>query len=228
MKMYTPIPKNNLSSQIAEHIETLILQQNLKVGDKLPGEIELAEQFGASRNVLREALATLKERGLIEVKNGSGVYVAQVGSGTLGKVVDRLVKTGTASPREVYEIRLALEVQACGQAAKRASDEEIAQLKELVARMERDYKDEALWSEYDSEFHHQLAIMTGNSLYPVILQPLINIVSEIRDAQPPTQGARARGLEDHKMIVSAIEAHDRAAAQQAMVNHLKRFLNDLM
>ncbi len=228
MKMYAPVSKNNISNQIAEHIETLILQQNLKVGDKLPGEIELAEQFGASRNVLREALATLKERGLIEVRNGSGIYVAQPGSGTLGRVVDRLVKTGASTAKEVYEIRLALEVQACGQAAKRATDAEIAELGTIIACMERDYKDEALWSRYDSEFHERLAEMTGNSLYPVILQPLVNIVSDIRSEQHPTLDARSRGLEDHRQIFTAIKAHDRAAAQQAMVNHLKRFLKDLM
>lgn len=228
MAIYTPIPKSNLSNQIAEHLETMILEHNLEIGDKLTGEIELAEQLGVSRNILREAMAILKERGLIEVKNGDGVYVVQPGSSTLGRVLDRLVKAGTASPQEVYEIRLALEVQACGLAAKMAVKEDIVQLQELLNKMEKDHQTGVHWSDYDYQFHGKIAIMTRNSLYPVILQPLIEMVSDIQNVYPPTLEARVNGLENHKEIVEAIASGDTVLARHAMRNHLKRFLKDLI
>lgn len=226
--MYKQIVKNNLSDQIAEYLETRILRNELKVGEKLPGEIELAEKFGASRNVLREALAALKDRGLIAVKNGSGIFVAQPNSVALSKVVNRLVRIGDVAPNEIYEIRLALEVDACGLAAKRATDDDIACLKSIIKQMEDAYTDDDQWSNYDYEFHQKIAYMTYNKLYPIILEPLSECVGNIRSIAPPPMEARMSGIKNHRDIVAAIEAHDQKAARKAMVTHLKRFLMDLM
>ena len=140
MAIGTSVTKANLSSQIANQLEELILSQELKAGERLPGEIELAEQFGTSRNILREALTSLKERGLVTVRNGSGVYVAQPDARILGNVVNRLVAVGSASIQEVYELRVALEVQSSGLAAVNATDEDLQSLDELIRLMEQDYR----------------------------------------------------------------------------------------
>jgi len=228
MTLHKLILKSNISNQIAEHIESMILSQELKVGDKLPGEIALAEQYGASRNMLREAMTTLKERGLVEIKNGSGAYISQPNSDSLSNAVNRLVTFGDATAYEVYEVRMALEVRACGLAAKFASKEDLQVLHTLIANMELNYEDRKLWTQYDGEFHEALAQMTKISLFPAFLHPLISIVQSIAEEQPLPASARKKGLAAHKKIVDAIESRDRDAAENAMTSHLNGFLTDLV
>lgn len=227
MVSYRPVSKSNMSSQIADQIEQMILSMKLKAGEKLPGEIELAQRFGASRNVLREAMTALKERGLIEVKNGSGAYVLKPDADALDSVVNRLLAFGATSIYEVYEIRMALEVRACSLAAKFADEQDIERLHTLVEEMEQNYRDDALWTKYDMEFHEALAQMTRVSLFPVFLKPLITSVQSIFKSQPQPLSARESGLAAHKKIVAAIEAKDRHLAEEAMTSHLKGFLTDV-
>ncbi len=227
MVSYTPVTKANLSAQIASQLEEQIITQKLKTGDRLPGEIELAEQFGTSRNILREAITTLKERGLVQVRNGSGAYVVQPDAQVLGDVVNRLVALGSASIEEVYELRVALEVQSCGLAAVNATDEELVRLDQLIERMEQEYRDGQLWSKHDYNFHKELAVATHNKLFPEFLRPLIHIVYDLSDKHPRDLDARLRGIAQHKRIVEALKQHNRDEAEKAMLNHLQVFLADL-
>ncbi len=227
MTICTPVSKANLSTQIADQLEERILSQELKAGDRLPGEIELAEQFGTSRNILREAITTLKERGLIQVRNGSGAYVMQPDAQVLGDVVNRLVAAGSASIQEVYELRVAIEVQSCRLAANNATSEDLETLEDLIVQMKRDYRDDQLWSKLDYNFHRELAVATQNSLFPEFLRPLMNTVCDLSDRHPRTFDARLRGIEQHERIVSAIRSGSQSAAEKAMAEHLRGFLADL-
>lgn len=227
MAICTPVSKANLSTQIADQLEERILSQELKAGDRLPGEIELAEQFGTSRNILREAITTLKERGLVQVRNGSGAYVMQPDAQVLGDVVNRLVAAGSASIQEVYELRVAIEVQSCKLAANNATSEDLETLEDLIVQMKHDYRDDQLWSKLDYNFHRELAVATQNSLFPEFLRPLMNTVCDLSDRHPRTFDARLRGIEQHERIVSAIRSGSQSAAEQAMAEHLRGFLADL-
>ncbi len=228
MTKFMQMNKSSLSKQIAEQIEGLILSQELKVGERLPGEIEMAEQFGSSRNVLREAMTTLKERGLIEVKPGSGAYVAQPDPLALGEMMNRFVALGSLSVYEVYEVRMALEVRSCGLAAQYGDQEGIMALNDLISQSEKEYRDNELWAKYEYKFHMQIAKMTGTTLFPVFLRPLLGIVFDLTNEKPRPLIARKGGMEAHKRIVEAIASKDKDAAEQAMVRHLQGFLTDLI
>jgi GntR family transcriptional repressor for pyruvate dehydrogenase complex len=229
MTEFIQLDKNNLSQQIAEQIENLILSQKLKVGEKLPGEIELAEKFGSSRNVLREAMTTLKERGLVEVRPGNGAFVVQPDPLAIGKMVDRYLTMDSISVDEVFEVRMALEVRACGLAAEHADKEGIEKLKKLLLKMECACSDGKFWAKNDMEFHLQIALMTKLSLMSVFLQSLINIVFKLTEVEPQTTLVeRTSGLEAHKEIVKMIEARNRSGAERAMVEHLQKFLDDII
>lgn len=228
MAAFSRVSRNNLSEQIASSLEDMILSQKLKSGDRLPSEQQLADHFGTSRNMVREALKTLQERGLVEVKNGSGAYITQPDAQTLGNVVKRLVTVGAASEHEVYEVRMALEVRACGLAAENASQENIVQLKELFDAMERSYQDSKLWAECDYAFHETIARSTGNVLFPEFIRPLLRTVHSISDSRPRNVAARLAGIRQHEVIVQAIEARDAYAARSAMSAHLQHFIDDIV
>lgn len=227
--MFKQVNKANLSQQIAEILEQMIIEQKLQVGERLPGEIELADQFGASRNVIREAIAMLRERRLVDVRNGSGAFVTQVSPDALGSVVTRMTSVGSASPQEVYEIRMALEVRACGLAAQNCDDRERTALKRIVQNMEKDYSSLHQWYDNDFKFHQALSAMTHNPLFPAFLEPLIAMVFSPDDTHfiQPSLNARIGGAKQHRCILGAIEQGDRTAAEQAMAKHLQTYLDDI-
>lgn len=228
MAICTPVTRENLSSQIAEKLENMIISQKLEVGDRLPGEIELAEQFGTSRNILREAMTTLKERGLIQVRNGSGAYVAQPDPQVLGNVVGRLIAVGSSTVEEVYELRVAIEVRACSLAAENITETELLELQQILQQMVAEYRDYQRWLQLDREFHVAIAAATHNSLFPEFLKPLMDIVTQMSDKHPRSVEERKSGINQHRRIVQSIEAHDRAAAEQSMFDHIGTFRLDLM
>ena len=228
--MYIQVNKSSLSQQIAENLENMILDQEFQVGERLPGEIDLADKFGASRNVVREALTMLRERGLVEVRNGSGAYVTQVGPQTLGAAVARITAVGSVSPHEVYEIRMALEVRACGLAAVNGTEEEKIKLAEIVQNMERDYNNLDKWNKHDRKFHRALAKMTHNALFPAMITPMIPLIFSKDDPAfvPPTDEMIQGGIEEHKDILNAVCNGDRSAAEESMARHLQTYLMDMI
>ncbi|MEI7616540.1 MAG: GntR family transcriptional regulator, partial [Actinomycetota bacterium] len=138
MVEYIQLNRKHLYEQIASQLEEMILNETLKIGDQLPPEKDLAEKFGVSRNILREALKTLKERGLIDVKTGNGIYITKPKPEVIKKILNRLVKLGDVNIKELFEFRLAIEVKACGLAAERATIEEIENLENILNMMKGD------------------------------------------------------------------------------------------
>lgn len=227
--MYIQLNKASLSQQIAQNIEEMILGQEIQIGDRLPCEMDLADKFGASRNVVREALTMLRERGLVEVRNGSGAYVTQVHPQTLGAVVSRMTAVGSVSAEEVYEIRMALEVRACGLAALNGTAAEKAKLQSIVQDMKRDYQQLAKWNAYDRKFHSFLAKMTHNTLFPAMIKPLIPLIFPHGESNAVlfSQKAVLGGVEQHENILCAILDGNRKKAEESMANHLQTYLKDI-
>jgi len=133
--LHTLIDRKGLSEAIADRLEQMILSRELRVGERLPSEHSMAEQFEVSRNILREALRILSGRGLISVRNGDGVYVTRPRDSELGQMMNRYVRLGGVSIEQIYEMRLALEVAACCRAAQRRRSSQLKEMEAIVARM---------------------------------------------------------------------------------------------
>ena len=122
--MYTPIHSGRLYEQIVAQIETRILNGELRPGDKLPSERELAEQFGVSQTAIREAMKALTQKGLVEIHPGRGTYVTDSTSQAIRHSIDLLVKIGSEDGiRDLVEVREIIEPEIAGLAAFRASEE---------------------------------------------------------------------------------------------------------
>lgn len=228
--MYYQLNKANLSQQIAQAIEEMILGQEIQIGERLPGEIDLANRFGASRNVVREALTMLRERGLVKIRSGSGAFVTQVQPQTLGKVVTRMAAVGSISVNEIFEIRMALEVRACGLAALNGTPEEKARLQSIVENMKNDYRQPDKWIEYDRKFHSHLSKMTHNSLFPAMIKPLIPLIFPNGETNHAhfSEEAILGGVEQHDRILKTVLDGDRKRAEDAMATHLQTYLEDII
>ena len=185
----------------------------IPVGGKLSSEATLAQQYGVSRSVIREALRSCTALGLTVTKTGKGTFVVA------NKVANDLT-LGQYSARDLTEARPHIEVPAAGLAAERRSDEELETLRHIVAAMATETDPES-WVALDSSFHATIARASGNKVFE-------SVVADIRDAQAyqsetlnvVADRQHASDIE-HQQILAAIEAGSAADASAAMANHLR-------
>jgi GntR family transcriptional regulator, transcriptional repressor for pyruvate dehydrogenase complex len=214
----------SLSDRVAESITEAIVSGRLTPGERLQPERELADQFGVSRTVIREAVRSLAAQGLVEARSGRGLQVATVGSDAISRSM-RLYVRGNASIeyRDVHEVRSALEIQTAGVAADRATDEDLARLGDLNQQLRGLGKDAvARAAELDVEFHRMVAHATQNELFVVMLDSIGDILLEIRQNAFSAPGMIEYAVTAHQQILDRLTDHDPAGARAAMREHLER------
>ena len=222
---FSPPIRFGLIDQVAAQLEELVLAGRLEIGRKLPSAGELAIRFSVSRPVIREALAQLRERGLIETVNGNGTYVRRPDSDHLADVLLRHMRFETlARPHVIenlYEARTAVEVMAARLAAVRASEAERRLIAVCVADMRAAQGNPAMWTAADMKFHQAVVDASHNALLSAFLSPMTKIIEQsISESQRDPAAVRA-GLVAHETIWRAIEVGDEAEAGQAMLEHLQ-------
>lgn len=217
--MLEPLRRNNLSEQLAQKVADYIEQKQLIPGDALPSSSELAERFGVSRTVVREAVKLLEARGIIDVTNGKRATVKPITSEPLLGFFARVARRDGKGYRTLLEVREAIETQNARLAAQRRSPEELAQLVALVADMRRKLDDIEAYVEVDIKLHMAIATATHNSV-------LAHLTESTRDAMEVTmlEGRMRRVKQSdtelvqqhHELLVAAIGRSDADAAASIM------------
>lgn len=216
------VDRRRLYQQIADDIESQILDGTLPADTRLPGEHVLAEKYGVSRNVVREALKRLKEHGLVVIRTGSGTYVSLPTTKPISQALRRLLlhNLDNFSVSHFYEVRRMLEPQCASMAADRATPEDFENIVAALYQMEANQDDSAAWSDADLDFHLAVAKTAHNPLVLSILEPLTDSLRKVIAAgHMDPQGVQA-GLEAHHSIVNAIREKNSEAAQKSMLEHL--------
>lgn len=224
--MLTPTSRaeGRLYERIASEVRHALATGRYAVGDRLPSERDLAQQYGVSRPTIREAIIALEVDGLVEVRTNSGVYVTAL-QPRGGKPHDTDV-----GPFELLEARRIFEAEICGLAAQLIDEAQIARLQELVADME---SEDLLRAEAaDREFHMEIARVTQNSA----MEKTISMLWDMRENSPQyallTEKVRAAGVaprvSEHRRIVTALASGDPDSAREAMRDHLGRVIAHLL
>jgi GntR family transcriptional repressor for pyruvate dehydrogenase complex len=225
--MYEPIQSSRLYEQIVQQIEGRILGGDLEFGDKLPSEQELADQFGVSRTAVREAIKTLRAKGLVEVLPGKGTFVTDGSSQILRTSFDQVLKINNQSRLDnLIEVREMLEPKIAALAAERADEEDIESMKEAVAAMDNSIEDAEAFIEADLAFHLALAHATKNALIPLLIDPIVDMLQEQRIRIFETDKGSECGQIHHKKIFQCINQHDAQGAHDAMTAHLEQVRKD--
>jgi GntR family transcriptional repressor for pyruvate dehydrogenase complex len=221
-KLFPRIPREpRLSDKVAEALLRTITTQGLRPGERLPSERELGEQFGVSRTVIREAVRALAAKGLIEAQTGSGLRVSAVDAATVSQSMNLYLRgRDSLDYAKINEVRQMIEVQVAGLAAERATDAQIASLREVCERMGAVLHDVDRASVADVAFHRALAACADNELYLVMLDSIEDVLLEIRRATLGIPGRPEKGLRAHRRILARVAAHDPARAREAMRAHL--------
>jgi len=131
--LYKVIQTSRLYEQIVQQIEDSILKGDLSEGSQLPAERDLAKQFGVSRTAVREAIKALQEKGLVDAFPGRGTFVTKGTSNSMRRYLDRLIKSGEPDGwAHVVEMREILEPEIAALAAVRATDQDLATMREVT------------------------------------------------------------------------------------------------
>src|ERR1700691_141827 len=211
--VYKVVRTSRLYEQIVQQIEESVLNGSLKPGDQLPAERELAQRLGVSRTAVREAVKTLREKGLVEAYSGRGTFITDGTSQAARQSFDLMVKVGQqeGSPH-LAELRLILEPGIAALGAVRAKEEDVATMREAVVVMDRAQKDPDVYIEADLDFHLALAEAAANPLILSLIDSIVGLLREQRMRIFNVVGGTQRGQNHHKRILEAVERRDPAMA----------------
>ena len=211
--MIKRIKKVNISEAVLQQIKDNIIMKVWPAGTKLPSENELAELFGVSRVSVRTAQHKLMALNILEKRNGEGTFVKDV---SVGSVFSNLLPMLVLEPRDILEIlefRAGIETLSCALAAKRATEEDIGNLENIVNHMKinKDCKDIEAYTHYDFDFHLLISKMSKNSILENIMMILFDTyyahLQEMNRAFDPAVNA-----ERHIKVFEAIRSRDERAA----------------
>lgn len=220
---YQTLHSERLYERIVEQIENQILASKLKLGEQLPPERDLAEQFGVSRTAVREAIKTLSQKGLVAVQHGRGTFISNQTPQAVRHSLDLMIKIGANDgSRGLVEVREMLEPEIAALAAKRAQKEQLDAARAAVAAMDDAMHDANRFVESDLDFHLALAEATQNPVFPILIDSIVDLLREQRKRIARTRGGLERGQFHHKKILRAVEQRDADVAREAMRTHLRQ------
>lgn len=216
---------HSLVQQVCEQLAALIRGSQREGKGWLPGERSLAEQFGVSRTVVREATKRLEQQGLLEIQHGNGIKIVDRLHRPLNEALTLLIPDMAERLAQLNEARLAIEPQAAALAAHNANREQIRQLRRIHAQL-CESPDSRSAIEADTAFHHAIADASGNRIHRLILDSLAELGTSSRLLTIGRIGKQP-AIEHHQAILEAIENGDAQAAERAMRHHIEAAGRDM-
>lgn len=220
-----PRKGRNLVETVGQRLRSAILRGELNPGDKLASESGLTQQYQVSRTVIREAIASLRADGLVEVRHGVGVFVLAPQSG-FNRGLRSVDPSRVSSIIEMLEVRAAIEIEAASLAAARCSPAQQELIFECLDTMKQQIAAGSSTIESDRTFHLAIADSTNNPRFRELLEaigqqmiPRSFLQEDDSDASPPDYLSQIQ--DEHERIARAIAERDEASAREAMRTHLK-------
>jgi GntR family transcriptional repressor for pyruvate dehydrogenase complex len=223
---FKPIKTKKIYEEIVEQIRRLMAGGELKPGDKLLPERELAERLRVSRASVREGIKALEMMGFVEIKPGDGTFVRDTNTNDIIQPLAMFLAVEKSSLLDMFEIRRIFETATARMAAERASEDEVGRVETALENMKKSFnaQDSEKGEEYDTAFHYILVEATHNSLlirlFRTIAEDFSRAVSAARRQLYIHEDNSKKILDQHRRIYEAIKNHDPNMASQAMLEHL--------
>jgi DNA-binding FadR family transcriptional regulator len=209
--------------QIVNQIQQAIRDGQLPRGAKLPTERELAESFGVSRAVVREAVKVLDAIGLVTSRQGSGLYVRNEPIRSVTRAFFLSVSPDAESVERLFEFRQGLEMESARLAAGRRADADLEKMQEAIALVEHsaDPVDWLLFGKADTQFHHAIAQASGNPYLQVAIATAREMQQDVVNLITDHPGSIRSAIGHHQLIMDAIVKGDAGEASAAMAAHIE-------
>lgn len=223
-----PIQRANVPQAIAERIIELITKGELRRGDQLPPQRELAKQLGVGVSSVRESLQSLTALGLINMQPGKGTFVSESFDGLAGRHAAVAPLAAAQETRDLLEARLHLDTAVAEMACRRGTAEDLAALRRAYERMSdaTERADMTALEEADLAFHLQIAEAAHNAVMTHIIRTVVGLISNQIHRTPFTSDVLAQ----HRAVLEAVEARDveraRAAVRRVIGNSLAQLALD--
>lgn len=213
--------RHSLADEVAEELRRRVVQGELLPGQRLPTGSELAESFGVSMSVIREAMSRLKHDGLIQSIQGVGAFVSRSGEAR----AFRLDSADGVHPDlgRIFELRRAIEGEAASLAAIRRTNEHLYRMRSALAEMEEAVTAGDDGTDADARFHQVVAEATGNPLFAdmyAFLSTHIGMAIETARTHSAHLGTWQEAHDEHVRIFQALEAGNPEQARQAILEHI--------
>jgi GntR family transcriptional repressor for pyruvate dehydrogenase complex len=209
-----------LYESVMEQIMNLLKNKELKPGDQLPPERELAEKFSISRGSLREAFRVLESRGLIKSKPGGGRFIRELKKDTIINAENIILSLEKSSILELLEAREIFEVKIAEVAAQRAIPEDIELIKKSLSNAKKEEKLDDKEMKKDTEFHLAVARATHNFVFTNISKLHLDLLRETRGKTWQIPGRKKEQQQEHQNIYKAIKEGNGKKAGETMLKHL--------
>lgn len=224
--MSEAIQRRKLYHEVLDRLLERIRSGEIPPGAHLPSERELMELYAVGRPAVREALQAMERSGIVEIAHGERARVviptaeqliSQIAGGTM-----HLLRMQPDMLTHLKEARLLLETSTARMAAERATDEQIAKLQLKIVQHRASMVNLEEFIDRDMKFHREIADISGNPIFPVIVESIFRWAGDYYQTMVRAPGAEELTLSEHQRIVDAIAKHDGDAAAAAMRSHLNR------
>ena len=220
--MFEPVKNQRVSDEILLQIRDAVLTGKFQIGDRLPNERTLAEQFAASRTSVREALRGLEQEGVIYTKKGvtGGAFVADLDHRLVSRSFQTLLKLRKISINHIAEVRLIFEPQAARLAALRATRQDIVELGEVIETMKHAVEAGKSPTSFDLKFHKLVARAADNPILEMLADSMLEVASQVITGLHPSLEVLRHVVRRHLEVFEAIKSKDGDLAFSLMSQHI--------
>lgn len=203
-------------------INEIVEEDQLKVGDRLPSERELADRLKVGRSSVREALRALELLGLISTRRGEGTFIEEHTSHRLVEILSFFILRNERSKKDLLEMRKIIELDAVRLAAERIEADTIREMEELIVRSEEQLKLGNIPLDEDYLFHQSIALATNNHLLFKLWKPVVDYGSAILKESLERYGRPEVSIQEHRKILNALKERNAKEAEEQMRLHLEK------
>jgi GntR family transcriptional regulator, transcriptional repressor for pyruvate dehydrogenase complex len=222
LKIIKPPRPGQATEQVVARVYELIKREELKPGDRLPPERELAKDLGISRPSLRSGLSSLISMGVLRSRQGAGTFIADGPPVLDSEPLRLLAALHGFSFEHMFETRSVLEVGAAGLAAERANGDQLATMSEEIAEMFANIENPQQFLVHDINFHRAVASASGNPTLATLVEMVAAVMYERRRETIDRAHDFTEALEMHRAVYRAIRARKPDDARAAMREHIDR------
>lgn len=207
--------------EIVKDIEDKIKSNEFSKGEKLPSERNLATRYKVSRNVIREAISTLRARGLVKIKTGKGIFVIEPNEEIAARSLENVFRSFKITKLDVLEVREELELIIIKKAIHSITQSDLDELKKIYNEMEKSRYDILEYIKRDEEFHLTLAKSTQNFAFYILVHSFFSFTgSELFALTETWPSSISLAQEHHGLILKAIEEGDEQLASKTIIKHM--------
>ena len=221
-----PIQKRKLYQDVIDRLMQRIESGELKTGDQLPSERELMEAYGVGRVAVREALQDMARSGIVEISHGERARVVTPTASLLIEQIAggarHLLRIQPEMLEHLKQARTFLETGMARMAAEKATSEDVRILQNLLEKQRAALPNIDQFIKQDMLFHREIARISGNPIFPAIIDALFGWASEHYQSIVRAPGVEQLTLSEHQKIIDAIAAHDVVKAEKMLSDHLNR------